>query len=55
MLYSDLNRNATTISKAGKLQEKATTRLKQERANSISLHIQNDSFKELIVKFGVNP
>lgn len=54
MLYSELNRNAMTISKAEKLLEKATTRLKQERAESRSLHMQNESLKELIMKLGVN-
>lgn len=39
MLYSDLNRNAMTISKAEKLLEKATTKLNQERSNSRALHM----------------
>lgn len=55
MLYSEINRNAMTISKAKKLLEKSTVRLNQERANYRALHMQNKSFKQLIMKESVNP
>lgn len=50
MLYNDLNDNEMTIKKIEKLLEKVANRLNQERYNSIDVHIQNDSLKELIVK-----
>lgn len=55
ILYIELNRNAMTISKDEKLLEKVTKMLKKERAKSKALHMQNESFKELIMKLGVNP
>lgn len=55
MLCSELSKSALTISKVEKLLEKATTRVKQEIANSRALNLQNESFKELSVKLGVNP
>lgn len=54
MLYSHLNRNVITISKAKKLLEKVETRLQQKRYNYIALHMNNESFKDLIMKFEVN-
>jgi len=41
MLYSELSQNAMIIGKAEKLLEKAATKLKQEKANSRALHLQN--------------
>ena len=55
MLCNELSKNAITIDKAKKLLEKAATRLKQEKSNSRALNMQNASYKELIVKMGVDP
>ena len=43
------------INKADKILEKATTRLKQGRANSRALHMQNESFKDNVAMLGVKP
>lgn len=43
-----------TINKVENLLEKVATKLKQERANSRVLHMENEKLKELIVKLGVN-
>ncbi len=53
--YSELSWNVMTISKDEMRLEKAAKKLKKETVNSRALHLQNESFKELILKLGVNP
>ena len=44
-----------TISKAEKFPEKVAMRLKKEKSKYKSLHMENKSFKDLIMKLCVNP
>lgn len=55
MLYSDLKKNKMMVNNAEKMLENFATKLKQERVNSRALHMQNESFKEMAMKLGVNP
>ena len=55
MIYNDLSKWALTISTTKKLLEKATTKIKEEKVNSRALHLQNEGYKELIFKLGVDP
>lgn len=55
MLYNDLVKNSMTIRKAKTLLENASNKVKMEKYNSRSFHIQNECYKELIIKLGVNP
>jgi len=42
MIYIELNKGALTINKAKILLENVTTKIKQEKANSRALRLQND-------------
>jgi len=55
MIYNELSKGALTISKAQKLLEKETTKIKQEKANSRALPLQNQSYMEIFIKLGVDP
>lgn len=49
MLYNELRKSALIVSKANKLLEKAAIRVKQEKANSISIHLLNEDYKEFTI------
>lgn len=55
MLYSKLNRNIIFIKKSENMLQKDAPRLNQEKSNSRALHMQNEKFKDLLMKLGVNP
>lgn len=55
MIYSEFSKGALTISKAKKVLEKVSTKVKHEKSNSKSIHLHNWGFKELVVKLGVDP
>lgn len=49
MLYNELRKSALIVSKANKLLEKAAIRVKQEKENSISIHLLNEDYKEFTI------
>lgn len=55
IIYSKLSEESLTISQVEKLLEKGATKRKQENANSRALHLQNESYKEMIIMLGVDP
>lgn len=55
MIYTELRKGALAIIKAEKLLEKEATNIKQDKANPRVFQLQNEGYKELIIKLGVDP
>ena len=55
LIYNDLSKNSLAASKKKALLGKVIGQLKVEKVNSRALQTQNEEFKNLIIKLGVNP
>jgi len=54
MLYNDLGKNIMTINRADTYVEKISNKVKMEKIKSRELYLHKESYKEMIIKLGID-